>query len=159
MRHGEAAWDAPSDELRPLTERGQKLSSQVAGRLLEANELALKPERLIVSPYLRAQQTADCVLSVIGGVPKDHCELITPDGNPREVIEWLYGYVEQYPKLQSLMLITHNPFVSDLISLLVDGQPRRGDSALPVMDTSTLVLLETDLVAVGCCTLLGSYRA
>ncbi len=153
MRHGEASWDAPSDQQRPLTETGQWLSGQVARHLL-----ADKPQQLIVSPYLRAQQTRLAVLDVIGQVPCDTCALITPEGHTAAVIDWLYQYLADRPALTSLMLISHNPFVSDLISVLVDGHKRRGDSALPVMSTSTLVTLQCDVVAAGCCQLIASYH-
>jgi phosphohistidine phosphatase len=153
MRHGEASWDAASDAERPLTERGQWLTQQVA----EAGLMADKPQQLIASPYRRAQQTSDIITSVIGDCRRSISDLITPEGNPQQVLDWLYQYCQQQPNLQRLLLVSHNPFISELISYLVMGGPRTGDSPLPVMMPSTLVSLSSEVMAAGCFELDGYY--
>jgi len=54
MRHGEAALDAASDSVRPLTVCGRDESRQMAAWL---NTKSVDIERVLVSPYLRAEQT------------------------------------------------------------------------------------------------------
>ncbi|CAH0990636.1 hypothetical protein SIN8267_00730 [Sinobacterium norvegicum] len=146
MRHGEASWDAASDAERRLTERGQWLSEQVA----KAGLTDQKPQQLIASPYRRTQQTSDIVESVVGRCRRISSDLITPEGNARQVVDWLYQYCQQQPELKTLLLVSHNPFISELISLLVMGGPRTGDSPLPVMMPSTLVALSGEVLAAGC---------
>ena len=55
MRHGEASFKAPTDDLRELTEQGRlKIASNI-----EAKKNELQDARLILSsPILRAKQTA-----------------------------------------------------------------------------------------------------
>ena len=65
-RHGQAVSQAATDALRPLTEAGRAalLShwQSLQGRGVQINGL-------IVSPYLRAQQTADCIAQVYRAYP------------------------------------------------------------------------------------------
>lgn len=58
MRHGEAALDAASDSVRPLTVCGRDESRQMAAWL---NTKSVDIERVLVSPYLRAEQTLETV--------------------------------------------------------------------------------------------------
>lgn len=59
MRHAEAepieAGPYSSDDLRPLTQHGRRTQKKVA---LALERLAIKPNRIITSPRLRAVQTA-----------------------------------------------------------------------------------------------------
>jgi phosphohistidine phosphatase len=59
MRHGDAALDAASDSVRPLTLCGCDESRQMA-TWLEGQKVDI--ERVLVSPFLRAEQT----LGVVG---------------------------------------------------------------------------------------------
>ncbi len=58
MRHGDAALDAASDSVRPLTVCGCDESRQMA-TWLKGQKVDI--ERVLVSPYLRAEQTLDIV--------------------------------------------------------------------------------------------------
>ncbi|SQC91037.1 Phosphohistidine phosphatase sixA [Cedecea neteri] len=58
MRHGDAALDAASDSVRPLTQCGCDESRLMATWL--TGQVA-SIERVLVSPYLRAEQTLDVV--------------------------------------------------------------------------------------------------
>ncbi len=55
MRHGEAEHYAQSDAERALTERGRSASAAVAKACVEQGYQLF--DKVIVSPYLRAQQT------------------------------------------------------------------------------------------------------
>ncbi len=68
MRHGDAALDAASDSVRPLTVCGCDESRQMA-TWLKGQKVDI--ERVLVSPYLRAEQTLD----IVGGVhePAETC--------------------------------------------------------------------------------------
>ena len=64
-RHGEAVAQAPTDAERPLTERGRLEVMALWQRLREEG---VTVDRLIASPYRRAQQTALCIARAYGGM-------------------------------------------------------------------------------------------
>lgn len=111
MRHGDAQWKDPgiSDFERPLNRRGLAEAETMAIRLAE---LAIKPDLLLVSPARRTVQTADALAR----------ELATPSRNIRHVEELylaraqdIFAHVRSTgPKVQHLMIIGHNPGISEL---------------------------------------------
>ena len=58
MRHGDAALDAASDSVRPLTSCGCD-ESRLMANWLKGQKVDI--ERVLVSPFLRAEQTLDVV--------------------------------------------------------------------------------------------------
>ena len=145
MRHGEAESNAPSDKERPLTRYGRSNSQASLQVLIEKGVI---PDIIVASPYLRAQQTATIVADVIKesfgkDVDIETCSLITPDCEPAAAIRFFADRPEQ-----TVMVVTHNPFVSTVVSMLCSG------SNFVRMGTSSLVCLEADVVALGSCDLL-----
>ena len=63
-----------------------------------------------------------------------------PDSDPREALDFLAERSEQ-----DLLLVTHNPFVSDLAGFLIHGHRQE---PLP-MGTASLAELEGDLLVPG----------
>lgn len=61
MRHGDAALDAASDSVRPLTTNGCD-ESRLMANWLKGQKVEI--ERVLVSPFLRAEQT----LEEVGGL-------------------------------------------------------------------------------------------
>ncbi|MDF7671261.1 phosphohistidine phosphatase SixA [Orbaceae bacterium ESL0721] len=110
MRHGEAAFSAPSDPERPLTDRGLKQALS-AGHFLKAQGISI--DLALVSPYLRAQQTLAEVASVttIGRIETDSA--LTPSGNPEQVSLWIPTI-----GVENLLIVSHLPFVGYLVSEL-----------------------------------------
>ncbi len=143
LRHGEAAMQAPSDAARELTARGKEQTEALVQVL---NQQQLQFELTLVSPYRRAQQTAAIVLDSIeqGSPLRETCDLITPEGSADRVIELLVDCNED-----TILLVSHQPFVSDLINLLVNGSGR-GLQRFPPMLTSSIASLTMDVVAPGC---------
>jgi len=114
MRHGEAeALRGDNDSVRGLTPHGhgQVLAS---ARWLKAQGLGSL--RIVVSPYRRARQTADIVADIIAAVAVEQEELLTPDGDPRRVCQWLERQADP-----QLLLVSHMPLVAQLTSWLSDG--------------------------------------
>ena len=145
LRHGEAGMQAPSDAARELTARGEEQTAALVGVL---NQQGWQFDLALVSPYKRAQQTAAIVLENIehANPARENCELITPEGNADSVIEMLAERSEN-----TLLLVSHQPFVSDLINLLVNGHGHgRNRHAFPPMQTSSIAALTMDVVAPGC---------
>jgi len=66
MRHGDALMTAPRDSLRPLSRLGHEQSIDSAeylrSKLVSDNSIG----GLLVSPYLRAQETAKNVIDTLG---------------------------------------------------------------------------------------------
>jgi phosphohistidine phosphatase len=142
LRHGQAAAQAASDAERPLTPAGeaqvQAMSVLLAGQPLDA---------ILASPYRRSQQTAAVMRGALGfshdvGV----APWLTPDDDPGEVLRYLSERSEQH-----LLLVSHQPLVSQLVSLLVEGN--RG-SHYP-MPTAALACIDLDFVAAGLGTLVA----
>ena len=142
MRHGQAHAMADSDPQRTLTARGHQEVREMAIELID------QPlEAILASPYTRAQQTAAEVVDVTGyrravaTVP-----WLTPDDEPMVVLDYLAERSEK-----ELLLVSHQPLVSQLISLLVEGN-RQGHYP---MATASLACLELDFPAAGVASLLS----
>lgn len=111
MRHGDAARRAATDAQRPLTERGQAEVAENAVKVPSDVDLFL------VSPYLRAQQTASIVSDVAKVTASmETLDLITPSGIPRHVDQWL-----QTREWHKVLLVTHQPFVGQFVEYLTEG--------------------------------------
>ena len=86
LRHGEAEGFMARDEERQLTDRGR---ADVA-RVLEAQQDALSSvQRILVSPYVRAQQTAAIVSEVFPDISVHTTPFLVPESNPIELLRWL----------------------------------------------------------------------
>lgn len=98
-------------------------------------------DAILASPYLRAQQTAALVRSELN-FPHDvgTAPWLTPDDQPSEALRFLSERSES-----NLLLVSHQPLVSQLVSLLVEGNR---SSHYP-MPTAALAGIELDFVAAG----------
>ncbi len=139
MRHGDAVSRAATDAERPLSDRGRLEAASMVDLLLPN-----PPETLWVSPYVRAQQTADII---IDGLAKARhtpqlktVESITPNDNPFKVVELLSDHSSG-----SLMLVSHNPLVSILLSLLTEGH----NQAAIGMATASIACLQGEVPGLG----------
>ena len=105
MRHGEAEVIASSDEARHLNDYGRK-QSILQGQWLKThlNSTALSVQKVIVSPYVRAQETFELVNSALGNTLND-IEIwsgITPYGNATLVADYLSVLQEEGIEFVSL---------------------------------------------------------
>ena len=98
-------------------------------------------EAIIASPYRRAQQTAELMRQQLG-VRRSiiTVDWLTPDSDPLAVLDELADRVEG-----EVLLVSHQPLVGQLLSLLVDGH-RQGHYPMP---TAGLACLEMPLPAAG----------
>ncbi|OWJ91523.1 phosphohistidine phosphatase SixA [Pseudomonas sp. A46] len=136
LRHGEAEPRAATDAARELTRHGRQdvlhSAARLAGRPLGA---------ILASPYVRAQQSAELVCEALGftgaiGI----APWATPDSDPRAAVEFLSERGEE-----EILLVTHNPFVSELAGLLIHGHRQE-----PVpMATASLAELDGELLVPG----------
>ncbi len=144
MRHGHAESEAPKDSLRPLSALGKQ---EVEKIILESAEALVGVQQLLVSPYLRAQQTAGIAAELMGAKPIETCDLITPGGRPSAVIQHVCDYAETQ-NLGSILLVSHQPLVGVLIDELCGLAP-----GMHPMATASLAAIDTDVVAANCCRL------
>ncbi|MFY0991443.1 phosphohistidine phosphatase SixA [Halomonas sp. C05BenzN] len=140
MRHGEAAPGHP-DPQRPLTAQGRREVTRVAGWLAGRDDLPVARLRLLASPYVRAQQTAELVAGTLG-CKIESLSIITPDDPPAAVVDWLLEQEGDGP----LLVVSHMPLVGALTGLLVEGRAERGHG----FPTAAVAELEADVLAAGC---------
>src|SRR5579862_7573855 len=113
FRHGKAARQEP-DGPRALTSRGREEAACIAKHF---KKKGLKVQTLWHSPKTRAVQTAEIFLEITGkaGVKVEERKEIKPEGDAQAV----YGEIN-VEKGDSLILVTHLPFVAELASLFAD---------------------------------------
>jgi phosphohistidine phosphatase len=117
VRHGIAVEPGtpgiPDDE-RPLTAKGEKRMRQIARGL---RKLELKLDRIVTSPLPRARTTAEIIADILH--IKDRLEtsnVLQAGASAATIHRWLRDRSEE-----RLMIVGHNPTLSDLVSLLVLG--------------------------------------
>jgi phosphohistidine phosphatase len=112
--HGAEGFD---DDDRPLTEKGERRVRQVARGL---KRIGLKLDKIVTSPLPRASRTAEIVADVLGvAFLLEDAESLAPAATPESIRDWLKGRAEA-----RIMLVGHNPNLSELLTLLVDDRPR-----------------------------------
>jgi phosphohistidine phosphatase len=112
--HGAEGFD---DDDRPLTEKGERRVRQVARGL---KRLGLKLDKIVTSPLPRASRTAEIVADVLNvAFLLEDAPALLPTATPESIRDWLAGRAEA-----RIMLVGHNPNLSELLNLLVAGQPR-----------------------------------
>ena len=143
LRHGEAQPHARRDAERELTAHGREQVLHSAARLI-----GQPLDCILVSPYVRAQQTAELVRKALGFTS----ELITvpwltPESEPRDAVSKLADS-------GNVLLVSHQPFVGELISLLLHGHLRQPQP----MQTASLVEIEGEWPLAGSMTLLSAHH-
>jgi phosphohistidine phosphatase len=143
MRHADARWNDPaiSDLERPLNRRGIGAAQAMARRL---RELELIPDLLLTSPARRTQQTADIVAR----------ELSLPARRVRrEEALYLASAADMLklvhatgPRVAHLLVVAHNPGVSELVQLLL---PQRGTVGMATAAVCSIAFDATHWNAIG----------
>lgn len=110
MRHGEASDDAPSDELRPLTEKGKERIHNAAKVLQKMN---VSFDYIYASPRVRARQTADIVAKVLGNQVE-----IRDEVNFHLNVDRLKHLLLEKSEEARILFVGHNPSMSELIQAI-----------------------------------------
>ncbi|WP_309385920.1 phosphohistidine phosphatase SixA [Cerasicoccus frondis] len=114
LRHAEATYDAPTDQARELTPKGERSIDKLCGRL-KAKEFANLPA-LHHSTLVRARQTAELFRDGLQlDVPLKEMPGLAPMDDPLALSDWLHEGGEDR------MLVGHNPHLSILASWLLTG--------------------------------------
>lgn len=156
VRHGQAGAQDPTrypdDTERPLTKAGKALHAGVSAELVK-RELA--PEAILSSPWKRAWQTAE--------IMADECSTkknkIKPKAAPALAqapdVEAIKAEIAGLGEIDTVALVGHEPWLGELASLLLTGDPNRLSVDLP---KSGVLGIETALVEGGSGTLRFFFR-
>lgn len=131
LRHAKAQTPGTTPDFeRPLTTRGQN-DADAAGAWLSSQHL--RPDLVICSPATRTRQTwhgvavAFAQADPAGGTPEVHYEHSLYEAGRTEVIDLLRAVPNT---TGTVLVIGHNPTMSDVSLLLRPGGPRYGAEAL-----------------------------
>lgn len=117
VRHGVAVEHGTpgyADDDRPLTPEGEKKMKQVALGLLA---LGVEVDRIVTSPLPRAAKTAEIVAGALGASLRlEVDDVLRASTDAATIAAWLGARTER-----RLMIVGHNPAISDLVGLLTAG--------------------------------------
>lgn len=133
LRHGQAEAHAKSDFERRLTDKGcadlASMATRFKGDLQTLDEIW-------VSPLVRAQQSARVVLAELSmGSASVTTEALVPDAD----LNCLYRDLNR-SELASLLLVSHQPLVGDLVNDLCGAEP-----GFHALGTASMAYLETEI--------------
>ena len=132
LRHADAATQALVDDERAISDKGAKQCRRVA-RFCFQNEV--RPDEILASPLLRAQQTAKPVAKKLGVRIETVSWLVYGTG-PARVIDQLAARRD----VPSIMLVGHEPDLGLLAAALLGS----GDEAIHIRKASLTFLEVTD---------------
>ena len=117
LRHGIAVEPGtpgiPDDE-RPLTSKGRRRMRRIARGLCR---LELRIDRIVTSPMPRARATAEIIAEELDAEDLVETADVLRAGSDAQAIQnWLRERTEE-----RLMIVGHNPGLTDLITLLILG--------------------------------------
>lgn len=122
VRHAEAVEQAEglADSTRWLTKKGRKAMQKAACRL---HKKRVRPELIITSPLTRAVQTAELLMAEVGS----HAELsadsrLAPESSAEQLVE----LIQSRQKVDRIMLVGHEPLLSQTAALLLGKEQVAG---------------------------------
>lgn len=128
MRHGQAEMMAYSDAERNLTDIGRQESELMAKYLVKQN---VSIDAVLLSPYIRAQQTWESVNPFFEGVSNiQTLACLTPGGSARKALDELLALQAQ--GIESVLIVSHLPLVGYIVGELAPaaGVPAFSPSAV-----------------------------
>jgi phosphohistidine phosphatase len=135
IRHAKSAWDHPwlDDFERPLAERGLRDAPQMAASL---KNRGITVNLICSSTAKRAKQTA-CMTAEVLGYPEEkiHWEKSLYHATEDHLLHFIQSQSDQ---IHTLVLVGHNPGLTELINLLgvkLDNLPTSGQFAFSLSTT------------------------
>lgn len=119
VRHAKSSWDDAGldDRRRPLNDRGREEAPKMGKHLAGYK---LRPELITSSPAVRALKTAEKIAKELGfrksDVAVDEAIYTFNGGSLTDVVR---GFDDKY---DSIMLVGHNPAVTELVNYLTNSQ-------------------------------------
>ena len=120
LRHAIAEEQSASqpDSERRLTREGARKMRRIAKGM---KALGLKFDLILTSPFIRAKQTGEIAASALKLEKRLAVELtLAGDRKPRELIAAL----KKHRNAERVLLVGHEPHLSQLISVLISGSER-----------------------------------
>ena len=139
VRHADAgdatefAKTGKSDDQRPLSDKGREQMQDAAEGL---KELVPSADLLVMSPYVRAVQTAEIVKAAYGTIETETTRTLEPEVAPAEFEAWL----REQPERDVVIAVGHEPHLSTLATYLMCGaddsrmEMKKGGACLLVFD-------------------------
>jgi phosphohistidine phosphatase len=122
LRHGEAGKRSSTsreDSKRSLTESGKKEIEEISKGL---NSLEIQLDYIFTSPLLRSKQTAQIVLKNLKCKNQiQELDELKPEGNKLQ----LYNKLSTLKKDSSVLLVGHEPYLSEMIGEAVSNGSSR----------------------------------
>lgn len=118
VRHAKSSWNHPglSDRERPLNSRGERTAPDMGSRIAAHG---IRPSLIITSPAVRARTTAGIIAAEIG-YPTEFLQ--REDALYLASLDDLLGaVVTQDSGFNSLMLVGHNPGLTEFANFLIPG--------------------------------------
>jgi phosphohistidine phosphatase len=130
LRHAKSSKDDPQldDHERPLTKRGKEAAKRI-GRLIRDEKIV--PDLIISSTAVRARKTAEKAAeeSKYQGAIELEERLYLADP------ERIYAVVREFEaRRERVLLVAHNPGISDFLSRLVQTEEEMPTAALAVIE-------------------------
>jgi phosphohistidine phosphatase len=124
LRHGDAGRRSATfrdDSKRPLTEDGKKKVEEISKGLLA---LGIEPDYIFSSPLLRSKQTAEIVFNNLKCKNQmSELDELKPEGSKLQ----LYKKLSTLKQDSSVLLVGHEPYLSELVGEAVSGGGARID--------------------------------
>lgn len=128
MRHGQAEMMAFSDAERNLTDIGREESELMAKYLVKQG---VELNAVLVSPYVRAQQTWQSVSPFFEGITNiQTLPCLTPSGSARKTVNELLAL--QAEGIKNVLLVSHLPLVGYIVGELAPA------AGVPAFSTSAV---------------------
>lgn len=146
LRHGKAEpREGPGlrdDAKRALTPEGRR-RVELAARGMQ--RMGLRFDRILSSPLVRARETAEIVAAVVGGgLAIDISNWLAEEDRQVEFVQEMRRVT---PPPEALLVVGHEPWLSELVSLLIGGGPM-----LPIrFKKSSLACLSVNALEAGPC--------
>jgi len=133
IRHGIAENPKPGmrDSDRALTAEGwDRTRAAMRGLVLRG----YLPARGVASPYRRAAETLACLKEATAdGFPVACWEGLEPDASVPAAEEWLRGLVAEAQPFDTIALVSHMPFLADLLERLTGACPEMKKASCAVL--------------------------
>jgi len=157
MRHAKSDWNSHTADIdRPLNSRGSQDAVSMGAYL---QQMGLVPDKMIVSPARRTQQTAECLLE---NLTVDEQQIFVDKELYLADTETLLEIIELYAAdNQRLLILAHNPGMDDIVSYLASTPPSLSASGklMSTCAVARFALASTDtLRSPGRAELQGLYR-
>lgn len=121
IRHAYAEWahSSQTDFERPLSERGQAEAHSAGMRLAETG---MMPDLILSSPAVRALETARIIAHQVGY--EESKISLQPNIYEGHAEDWIQIIRRIHDEHDTVVLIGHNPTITDVLNILSDTEVR-----------------------------------